>query len=221
MPDFEPRGPNLFPIFGRNHHKKPLSAESVDNPRLGGVIRRHLHLDPVSDHQTNEALPHLPGNMRKQLVAAGQFHFEHCSGKHRGNGTVHLYRFFLTIGGRVFTTTFKVITTATAASATSTSSTTLFRGSWNKSKITLIQKPRRPQRRDHPRFTLLRNRKLIISKEPPITPMSEAACCLHSNQNPQLIQNPAGASTRSQTLPGPISTKPLKTATFHPDFIAP
>ena len=48
-----------------SNQKNPLdpgtpSADAIDDPGLGGIVGRHLHLDLVAYHQANESFAHLP-----------------------------------------------------------------------------------------------------------------------------------------------------------------
>lgn len=54
-------------------------TKTKDDPRLRGIIRRHLHFYPVSDDQANKALTHFPRNMGQNLVPAGKCYLEHRS----------------------------------------------------------------------------------------------------------------------------------------------
>ena len=69
--------------------------EAEDDARLGGVVRRHFHLDPVANHQANEALAHFPGNVSEDLVPAGQLHLEHRTSQNCGDGPLHFHRLLL------------------------------------------------------------------------------------------------------------------------------
>ena len=137
------------------------STHPIHDPGFGRVVGRHLHLHAVTDHQTDETLPHFPGDVRQQFVTTGELHLEHRSRKNRGNDSFHLHRLLLPVRRPVLSAALKIITAPTTTSAAA-SSASFFWGSWNKSKM-VAPKPHEPRRRDHLRFFLLRNRNFPIS----------------------------------------------------------
>jgi len=53
------------------------STQTENNPPFRGIIGRHFHLHLVSNDKTDEAFPHLTGDMGKDFVAAGEFNLKH------------------------------------------------------------------------------------------------------------------------------------------------
>ncbi len=68
----------------------PMSPNPIHYAGLGGIIGRHLHLNLVPNHQPDETLAHLSGNMRKNLVFTGKLDLEHGSGKNGRDGSLNL-----------------------------------------------------------------------------------------------------------------------------------
>lgn len=54
--------------------------QSVNDPRLGGIVGGHFHSDAITHCQANEAFTHLAGNMGKHEVLIGQSDPEHRAG---------------------------------------------------------------------------------------------------------------------------------------------
>ena len=67
-----------------------MSPNPIHYAGLGGIIGRHLHLNLVPNHQPDETLAHLSGNMRKNLVFTGKLDLEHGSGKNGRDGSLNL-----------------------------------------------------------------------------------------------------------------------------------
>jgi len=49
--------------------------------RLAQVVGRHLHVHAITDADTDEILPHLPGDVGEDFVAVGQGHAKHGAGE--------------------------------------------------------------------------------------------------------------------------------------------
>lgn len=58
---------------------------------LGCIVRRHLHLHTVTNHQSNETLAHFTRNVRQYLMARLKLDFEHCARKYCLDRTFDLY----------------------------------------------------------------------------------------------------------------------------------
>jgi len=89
----------LGPTFAfgrRGGSKRNLVAmsESVNDPRLGNIIRRHLHFHPVPDRKADKTFAHPPGNVREHEVIIFQGHPKHCPGQHAPNRTFQFDGFF-------------------------------------------------------------------------------------------------------------------------------
>jgi len=78
----------LGPAFGfgrRGGSNKNLLgiSESINDASFGGIVRRHLHFNPVANCKPNKAFAHLPGNMGKNEMVVSERDAKHRSGKHR------------------------------------------------------------------------------------------------------------------------------------------
>ncbi len=83
----------LGPVFAfgrRGGSKRNLVAisESINDARLAGVVRRHLHFDPVTDREANEAFAHLAGDVRENEMVVRERDTKHSPGQHRHNGAL-------------------------------------------------------------------------------------------------------------------------------------
>ena len=89
----------LGPVFTfgrRGGSKRNLVAisESINDARLAGVVRRHLHFHPVTDGKTNEAFAHLTGDVRENEMIVRERDTKHGPGQHRHNGALQFDGFF-------------------------------------------------------------------------------------------------------------------------------
>ena len=80
----------LGPVFAlgrRGGSKRNLVAmlESINDARLAGVVRRHLHFDPVTDREANKAFAHLAGDVRENEMIVRQCDPKHSPGQHGHN----------------------------------------------------------------------------------------------------------------------------------------
>ena len=67
------------------------AVDSIHDARFLGVVGRHLDFDAVTGDQTDESLPHFPGNVREDEVAIVQLDSEHGSRKNGVNRSFQLY----------------------------------------------------------------------------------------------------------------------------------
>ena len=67
------------------------AVDSIHDARFLGVVGRHLDFDAVTGDQTDESLPHFPGNVREDEVAIVQLDSEHRS---RKNGVNRSFQFY-------------------------------------------------------------------------------------------------------------------------------
>jgi hypothetical protein len=71
-----------------------VSAQSIGDPRLGDVVRRHFHSNPVAGCETDKMFTHLSGNMCQNLVLIVKHHPKHCSGQNGLDRSFQFYRLF-------------------------------------------------------------------------------------------------------------------------------
>ncbi len=86
-----------FFTFGRRGgSKRNLVAmlESINDARLAGVVRRHLHFHPVTDRQANEAFAHLAGDVRENEMIVRERDTKHSPGQHGHDGALQFDGFF-------------------------------------------------------------------------------------------------------------------------------
>jgi len=70
------------------------STDTPGDPGFMQVVRAHIHLHPVPQVQSDEALAHLPRNGREHDVLIVQFHPEHCACQDSNDLSFNLYVFF-------------------------------------------------------------------------------------------------------------------------------
>ena len=97
------------------------SAKTENDPRFGRIIRRHLHFDPVTHHETNEPLSHFTRDMGKDFVPTGQGNLEHRPSENRRNSSFDLYRLLLIALVRISIAFVDITTSAASASAAASS----------------------------------------------------------------------------------------------------
>ena len=68
--------------------------EPVYNPRLGGVVGRHLHPHPIADGQANKTFAHFARNMREHEMLVRERYSEHRSGQHACDRSLQLNGLF-------------------------------------------------------------------------------------------------------------------------------
>ena len=68
--------------------------ESINDARLAGVVRRHLHFDPVTDREANEAFAHLAGDVRENEMIVRERDTKHSPGQHGHNCALQFDCFF-------------------------------------------------------------------------------------------------------------------------------
>jgi hypothetical protein len=88
----------LGPVFGlgrRGGSNKNLVAmsESINDSRLGGVVRGHFHFHAITNCKPNKTFAHLSGNVRENLAIVRQRDAKHGSGQHHHDGALQLNRF--------------------------------------------------------------------------------------------------------------------------------
>jgi hypothetical protein len=71
-----------FGLRGGSNTNRFGISESINDSSFGGVVRRHLHFDPVANCKPNEAFAHLPGNVGKNEMVVSQRDAKHRSRKH-------------------------------------------------------------------------------------------------------------------------------------------
>ena len=69
-------------------------SKSINDPRLGGVVRRHLHLHSVANGKANKAFAHFARDMREHEIVIRQRNSKHRSGQHVHDRAFNLDRFF-------------------------------------------------------------------------------------------------------------------------------
>lgn len=86
----------VFTLGRRGGSKRNLVAmsESINDARLAGVVRRHLHFYPVTDREANKTFAHLAGDMRENKMIVRQRDTKHSPGQHRHNGALQFDGFF-------------------------------------------------------------------------------------------------------------------------------
>jgi len=85
-----------FAFDRRGGSKKNLVAisESINDARLCGVVRRHLHFHPVTNREANKTLAHFPGDMRENEMIIREGDSKHGSRKHRLDDALYCDGFF-------------------------------------------------------------------------------------------------------------------------------
>jgi hypothetical protein len=71
-----------------------LELEAINDTGLLGVVRGHLELHAVTDHEADETLAHLAGDVREHFVAGGELDLEHGACEHSADGAIEFDRFF-------------------------------------------------------------------------------------------------------------------------------
>src|SRR5947207_10384162 len=56
-------------------------SESINDPRLGGVVRRHMHFHSVANGKSNKTFAHFSGDVREHEIVIGKRNPKHCSGQ--------------------------------------------------------------------------------------------------------------------------------------------
>lgn len=62
-----------------------LLLGAVGDDAVSWIVGRHAHLDPVSEHDADEVLPHLPANPRLDIHPLVELDGEQPAGMHVGN----------------------------------------------------------------------------------------------------------------------------------------
>ena len=75
-------------------------AITIDDPRLGQIVRRHLDLDPIAEQNFDAVAAQAAGDMREDRVPVLQFYREGRAGKDLFDGAEELERSFLRRVGR-------------------------------------------------------------------------------------------------------------------------
>jgi len=68
--------------------------ESVNNPSFGGIVRGHLHPDPIAYRQADKTFAHFARNMRQHKMIVRKRDPKHCSGQHGHDRSFQFDRFF-------------------------------------------------------------------------------------------------------------------------------
>ena len=63
-------------------------SESINDSRLGGVVRRHLHSHAITDCKPNKTFAHLSGNVRENQMIVCKRDTKHSSRQHHCNGAL-------------------------------------------------------------------------------------------------------------------------------------
>src|ERR1043166_5258909 len=71
-----------------------LSFEPVRDAAAGQIVRRQLHLDPVTGQDPDEVHPHLAAHVRQHAMAVLQLHAEHRVGERLHHRALDLDRVF-------------------------------------------------------------------------------------------------------------------------------
>jgi hypothetical protein len=66
--------------------------ESINDARLGCIVRRHFHFHSITNGKANETFAHLSGNVRENHTLIGKCDAEHSSWKHHHDGTLQYDR---------------------------------------------------------------------------------------------------------------------------------
>ena len=69
-------------------------TETVNDPRLVQIVRRHLDFHAITRGQPNEALPHPAGDVREDEVLVRQFDAEHRAGENGSDFSFGFNDFF-------------------------------------------------------------------------------------------------------------------------------
>lgn len=75
------------------------SAKAEDDASFCEVVRRHFHLNFVTDDEADEALAHFSRDVSEDFMATFQFHAEHGSSEDLGNFTANFDGFFVFVLG--------------------------------------------------------------------------------------------------------------------------
>jgi hypothetical protein len=67
--------------------------EPVNNPRFGGVVRRHLHSYAIADGKANKTFAHFAGDMRKDKMFVRERDSKHRAGQHAHYRSFYADRF--------------------------------------------------------------------------------------------------------------------------------
>jgi hypothetical protein len=95
-------GPFLgFDRRGGSNKNLVAMSESINDARLGGIVRRHFHSHAVANRQANKTLAHLSRDMREDQTFVCERHAKHGPGEHHHNSALQLDR-FLRIHDAVF-----------------------------------------------------------------------------------------------------------------------
>ncbi len=66
----------------------------INDPRLGGIVRRHLHFHSIANGKSNKTFAHFARDMREHEILIGKRNSKHCSGQHVHNRAFNLDRLF-------------------------------------------------------------------------------------------------------------------------------
>src|SRR3989442_8824186 len=72
-----------------------LLLVAVHDPAACQIVRRELHQDPIPREDSDVVHPHLPGDVRQDLVSVLQGHAEHRVGQRLGDRALDLYGILL------------------------------------------------------------------------------------------------------------------------------
>ena len=95
----DPLTSGAMPRIHRRAWRLPVSSglPSVQPPYdapLIEIVRRHLHLDSITDAQANPSLAHLPTDRGEHQVAVAELDAKQRAGQHGMHTSFDLYRFF-------------------------------------------------------------------------------------------------------------------------------
>jgi hypothetical protein len=84
-------------IFGRrggSNRNLVAMSETIHDPGLFHIIRRHLELHSIANCQANKSLPHFSRNMSEHEALVSQSHSKHCAGQDAHDRALDLDCFF-------------------------------------------------------------------------------------------------------------------------------
>jgi len=79
---------------GGSKRNRVAISESINDASFGSVVGRHFHFHSVSDCKSNEALAHLPGNVRENQVIVRQRNAKHGSWQDAHDSAFQIDGFF-------------------------------------------------------------------------------------------------------------------------------
>jgi len=81
-------------MIGDNLARIGALAESIYDPRLVDIVRRHFQLHPVANGEADKTFPHFARDMGEDNVIVRQADPKHGAGEHGGNQSFQLQLFF-------------------------------------------------------------------------------------------------------------------------------